>query len=92
MDVETVVNERVVVQAIYPIDQGERRNCVPVCMYYRGQWHKFTELCYAHPTVKGERMIHVYDMTSDTQHYRLEFNTETDVWTLKTMGYGKYVS
>ena len=92
MDVETIVDERVVVIAIYPIDQGERRNCVPMRMYYKNEWHKFTELCFRHPTIKGQRTIHVFDMTSETQHYRLELNTETNVWFLKTMGYGKYVS
>ncbi len=91
MDIENPINERVTVFARYPKDAIERRNCIPMFMDYKNKRYIFDELCYVHPTIKGERTIHVFDVTDAETHFRLEHDTETDVWILKTMGYGKYV-
>ena len=42
----------------------------------------FTELGLRHPTHKGTRMIHVFDMSDGVNDYRLEFDAEMLTWTL----------
>jgi hypothetical protein len=44
-----------------------------------------------HPTKKGQRMIHVFDMTDGTADYRLEFDAQDLSWKLiaiTDMNYG----
>ena len=55
---------------------------VPVKMRWRGQEITFTELALRHPTTRGQRMLHVFDMTDGTNDYRLEFDAEALTWTL----------
>lgn len=57
----------------------------PVKMKWKKQEVIFTELGLRHPTTKGQRMIHVFDMSDGTNDYRLEFDAEMLTWTLVTM-------
>lgn len=82
MDSDVAVNERVYVLVAYPDHGLDRLKCLPSKMNYRGEWIQFKELGLRHPTSKGQRMVHVFDMVSDSAHYRLEFDAERLVWTL----------
>lgn len=42
----------------------------------------FTEFGLRHPTAKGQRMVHVFDMSDGASDYRLEFDAEMLTWTL----------
>ncbi len=81
MEIFDSLNERVEVVAMYR--QGDvRSGCMPVRMRYRGGEVTFRELGLRHPTTKGRRMIHVFDMSDGTHDYRLEFDAEGLTWTL----------
>jgi hypothetical protein len=44
-----------------------------------------------HPTSKGKRMIHVFEMSDGTNDYRLELDAERLTWTLVSMLEGRHV-
>lgn len=81
MDPQTNVDERVIVACSFrlrdPISLAR-----PAKMRWRNQEIVFTELGLRHPTTKGNRMIHVFDMSDGTNDYRLEFDAESLAWTL----------
>lgn len=56
--------------------------CFPHKMRWQGREVTFKELGLRHPTSKGQRMIHVFDMSDGINDYRLEFNAEGLTWTL----------
>ncbi len=58
---------------------------MPVKMRWRKREIDFTELGLRHPTTKGRRMIHVFDMSDGVNDYRLEFDAEMLTWTLVTI-------
>ncbi len=41
-----------------------------------------TELGLRHPTMKGTRMVHIFDVTDGGADYRLEFDAERLTWHL----------
>ena len=41
-----------------------------------------TEIGLRHPTIKGKRMIHIFDVTDGLSDYRLEFDAEGLSWRL----------
>jgi len=47
-----------------------------------GRQITFTETGLQHPTQKGQRMVHVFDMTDGKADYRLEFDAEVLSWKL----------
>ncbi len=51
-------------------------------MEYGGRTVIFTETGLRHPTTKGQRMVHVFDMTDGQADYRLEFDAEALRWQL----------
>ncbi|HSH17780.1 MAG TPA: hypothetical protein VK978_00195 [Candidatus Saccharimonadales bacterium] len=85
MDYTIDISERVDVITRFST-HGDRSNptaiCFPARMRFRGQVIEFTELGLRHPTTKGRRMIHVFDMSDGTNDYRLEFDAEGLTWTL----------
>ncbi|MEI7683300.1 MAG: hypothetical protein WCJ24_03315 [Candidatus Saccharibacteria bacterium] len=77
-----VVNQRVEVITVFR-QQGEvGLLCYPAKMKYQGHEVLFTELGLRHPTAKGKRMVHVFDMSDGNSDYRLEFDAEALTWTL----------
>lgn len=58
---------------------------IPAKMRWKNQEIIFKELGMRHPTSKGQRMIHVFDMSDGTNDYRLEFDAEMLTWTLKSV-------
>lgn len=87
----TSINERIEVVAVYRTAVDVGQICYPAKMRYRGQEITFTELGLRHPTSKGRRMIHVFDMSDGTNDYRLEFDAEALTWTLVAMLEGRCV-
>lgn len=91
MDPTVLINERVDVVPIFYAHASESALCVPWKMKYKQQEVVFTKLGYRHPTIKGKRMIHVFDVSDDANDYRLEFDAERLTWTLVSMLEGSYV-
>jgi len=85
MDPTIQINERVDIVPIYYAHSSELSICVPWKMRYRNQEIIFTKLGMRHPTSKGKRMIHVFDMTDGNNDYRLEFDAERLTWILVCM-------
>jgi len=91
MDPTIKINERVDIVTIFYAKSPETTLCIPKKMKYRGQEIMFTVFGMRHPTAKGKRMIHVFDMSDGVNDYRLEFDAEGLTWTLISMVEGRYV-
>lgn len=76
------INKDVSVIAFYFRNTGERLRCFPKRIEWDGKTVNFTETGLRHPTKKGQRMIHVFDMSDGQADYRLEFDAERLTWTL----------
>lgn len=76
------INKDVSIVAYYFHNRGNRLKCFPKKMEYEGKSVIFTETGLRHPTKKGRRMVHVFDMTDGEADYRLEFDAEGLTWTL----------
>ena len=84
MNDELFLNERVDVLAKY----GTGLNpCVPL-KFRRANGREviITEIGLRHPTEKGRRTIHIFDVTDDEADYRLEFDAERLTWQLTREG------
>jgi hypothetical protein len=84
MDPTIRVNERVEVAVAYHYRDGSPI-CMPLKMKYKKQEIVFKKLGLRHPTKKGLRMIHVFDVSDGVNDYRLEFDAEGLIWTLKAI-------
>ncbi|MBA3757649.1 hypothetical protein H0X09_02180 [Candidatus Saccharibacteria bacterium] len=76
------LNKDVSIVAYYFHNRGSLLKCFPKKMEYEGKSVTFTKTGLRHPTKKGNRMIHVFDMTDGQADYRLEFDAESLSWTL----------
>lgn len=85
MDPVIVINERVDVVPIFNAAANENMLCVPWKMKYKNREIIFTKLGMRHPTSKGRRMVHVFDVSDGANDYRLEFDCEHLTWTLVSM-------
>lgn len=85
MDPTIALNERVDIVALYKKDGDIAALAFPYRMKYNGREVTFTKLGMRHPTSKGKRAVHVFDMTDGTNDYRLEFDAENLTWTLKAI-------
>jgi hypothetical protein len=85
MDPTITINERVDIVPLFYANAPERTLCVPWKMRYRNQEIVFTVFGMRHPTSKGKRMIHVFDMSDGNNDYRIEFDSEHLTWTLVNM-------
>src|SRR4051794_6151896 len=94
MKMENVVeiNKEVSIVAYYFRNRGEQLRCFPKRMEYDGKRVDFTETGLRHPTKKGQRMVHVFDMTDGQADYRLEFDAQALTWTLICVGDMSYAS
>lgn len=91
MDPTIPINERVDIVPIFYAQASEKMLCIPWKMKYRSQEIIFTVFGMRHPTAKGKRMIHVFDMSDGVNDYRIEFDAEGLTWTLISMVEGRYV-
>ena len=80
MNDETFLNERIVVVAAF----GEGLNpCQPIKFRRpNGREVAITEIGLRHPSNKGTRTLHIFDVTDGGADYRLEFDTERLTWHL----------
>lgn len=85
MDPTIEINERVDVIPAFYGSGPERLLCVPKRMRYKGRDIDFTIFGMRHPTAKGKRMIHVFEMSDGVNDYRLEFDAESLTWTFVSM-------
>ena len=76
------INKDVNIVAYYFRQGTKRLRCFPKKMEWGGKSVVFTEQGLRHPTRKGARMIHVFDMTDGNADYRLEFDAEQLSWKL----------
>lgn len=85
MNDEVFLNEQVEVLAIF---RPGRTMCEPVRFRRAsGREVTITEIGLRHPTVKGRRAIHIFDVTDGGADYRLEFDSERLTWRLTMEGY-----
>ncbi len=84
MNDETFLNERVEVIATF----GEGLNLCYPRKFKRASGRVVTvsEIGLRHPTTKGQRTIHVFDVTDGGADYRLEFDSERLTWHLTREG------
>jgi hypothetical protein len=85
MDPTIYINERIDVVLMFHANSSERLTCVPWKMRYKTREIEFTVFGMRHPTQKGKRMVHVFDMSDGVNDYRLEFDAEHLTWTLISM-------
>jgi hypothetical protein len=78
----TEVNTRIKVVATFRSDVDIGHAVWPAKMLYGGREIVFTKLGLYHPTTKGRRMVHIFDMSDGQSDYRLEFDAERLSWTL----------
>lgn len=85
----TTLRERVGVEVQFNTQGNANQIVFPKNMFYKGRLIVFTEVGMVHPTSKGERMIHVFDVSDGDNDYRLEFDAERLVWLLTAILYGE---
>lgn len=76
------LNERVEIITVFSFGVGDQKKCVPRKMKWHNRLIEFSELGFRHPTTKGNRMVHIFDMRAPGAHYRIEFDAENLTWTL----------
>ena len=82
MDPTVYINQKVDIVPIFRAHATELMVCLPWKMKYGIHEIVFTKFGMRHPTAKGRRMIHVFDMSDGTNDYRIEFDAERLSWTL----------
>ncbi len=90
MDPTIEINERVDMVVLYKKHGDISTLAVPYKMRWKDQDIQFTQLGMRHPTAKGKRMIHVFDVSDGCNDYRLEYDAEHLTWTLVCMIPGDY--
>ena len=85
MDPTVYINQKVDIVPIFRAHATELMVCLPWKMKYGIHEIVFTKFGMRHPTAKGRRMIHVFDMSDGTNDYRIEFDAERLSWTLVSM-------
>ncbi len=79
------VNDRIEVITIFKSSGDPSSLVMPAKMRWGKKEIVFTELGLRHPTRKGHRMVHIFDVSDGTNDYRLEFDAEMLTWTLVAM-------
>lgn len=84
MNDDIFLNERIDVVATF----GTGLNpCVPVKFRRaNGREVVVSEIGLRHPTMQGNRMVHMFDVTDGGADYRLEFDAEHLTWRLTLEG------
>ncbi|QQS19387.1 hypothetical protein IPL85_03815 [Candidatus Saccharibacteria bacterium] len=82
MNPTIICDERVSVVILFHVHTEPSSIAQPYKMRYKNRDVTFTQLGLRHPTAKGKRMIHVFDVSDGCDDYRLEFDAEALTWTL----------
>ena len=85
MDPTIYINQKVDIVPIFRAHATELMVCLPWKMKYGIHEIVFTKFGMRHPTAKGKRMVHVFDMSDGANDYRIEFDAERLSWTLISM-------
>lgn len=85
MDPTIHINQMVDIVPIFRAHATGLMVCVPWKMKYGIHEIVFTKFGMRHPTAKGKRMVHVFDMSDGANDYRIEFDAERLIWTLVSM-------
>ena len=81
MDPAIYINEVVDVVVVFN-HKNSRTICLPIRIKYQNKNIDLIELGLRHPTRKGSRSIHIFDMSDGQNDYRLEFDSESLLWKL----------
>lgn len=84
------INQRVSVVTIFRASTADINKCWPHKMHYHGKDVTFTIFGMRHPTSRGKRMIHVFEVSDGANDYRLEFDAEGLSWQLISIIEGHY--
>jgi hypothetical protein len=68
--------------------KAEGVKLIPRLMVWNGRVYKFTRIGFRHPTSKGNRTIHILTVSDEATTYRLEFDSESLLWTLREISDG----
>lgn len=81
MDDEQFLNERV--EVVCKFSGDAHWPCIPI-KFRRSSGREvvISELGLRHPTQKGTRTVHMFDVTDGQADYRLEFDSERLTWRL----------
>lgn len=90
MENVNLINKDVNIVAYYFHSRGRRLRCFPKSMEWGNKRVTFTETGLRHPTKKGQRMVHVFDMSDGNADYRLEFDAAALSWTLVSIAEPSY--
>jgi hypothetical protein len=90
MENVNTINKDVNISAYYFHNRGRALKCYPKRMEWSGKTIEFTEAGLRHPTQKGSRTIHVFDMTDGQADYRLEFDAQELSWKLISIADTQY--
>ncbi|HEY5267818.1 MAG TPA: hypothetical protein VII94_01635 [Candidatus Saccharimonadales bacterium] len=82
MDNTLLINQKVEIIAVFNNGVDASSLCFPAKMKYKNQLIEFSELGFKHPTFRGKKMIHIFEMSDGINDYRLEFDAESLIWTL----------
>lgn len=91
MNPEIRINERVEVLVVLRKGVDVSQIAYPARMKWRGEEITFARLNLRHPTSKGKRMIHVFDVSDGVNDYRLELDAEALTCVLVAMVEGSNV-
>jgi len=84
MNDETLLNERVQVIAVF---SGGLNPCRPIRFKRKnGREITISEIGLRHPSMRGKRAVHVFDVTDGQADYRLELDSEQLTWHLTREG------
>jgi len=76
------LNDRVEIITLFKKRGDSASLVIPAKMRWGKKEITLTELGLRHPTAKGHRMIHIFDVSDGINDYRLEFDAEMLTWTL----------
>jgi len=82
MDPTIEINERVDMVVLYKKHADISTLALPYKMKWKSREIIFIQLGMRHPTEKGKRMVHIFDVSDGVDDYRLEFDAERLTWQL----------
>ena len=81
----TQINEPIAVMVRYKQDG---KKAVPTMMEWQNRLYRFSQFGFWHPFRQGRRLIHVFTVSDGINTFRLEFDTESLLWTLREISDG----
>lgn len=82
----TQINEPIAVMVSYKRDG---KKAIPTMMEWHNRLYKFSQLGFWHPFRQGRRLIHAFTVSDGINTFRLEFDTESLLWTLAEISDGQ---